>query len=133
MKKVVVAFPRARYCSDGSGASQNYALDEKLIPILGGADEMRWEVATYATSGANARLQVTVSAGTKSTSRPSINMYSGVVLTSFPPGAPVLGVDETQISGPFAGLVDAALRAWDNAGTALTWVEAEVNVTLYYN
>ena len=138
MKKIVVVFPRARYCSDATGAVQVTVTDEKVLSLLGSADDLRCELTTYAVSSTTARIQVTLGEGTKAEMRPGINIFAGVHLVDFPsggpPSAPQLGAVITQVNGPFGGLVDAGLRVWDTAvSPTAVWVEAEVRATLLFN
>ncbi len=138
MKKIVTVFERNKYYSDGTGNPQNYFVKESLIAVLGGADDIRVEVTTYGVSSTNARWLVTLTEGTKSEERPGANLYSGKGLTFFPSAAPTpaptLGADTpVQVSGPFSGLVDAALRIFASSGSAQEWVDMEIRVTLFYN
>lgn len=138
MKKVVVVFPRARYCSNASGAIQITVAEERLLSVLGSADNARRELTTYAVSSTTARVLVTLNEGTKAESRPGSNSFSGVLLQAFPSGsptpAPTLGAVVVQVTGPFGGLVDATLQVWDIAGSpTAVWVDAEVRVTLLFN
>ncbi len=138
MKKIVVVFPRARYCSDASGGVQVTVTDEKVLSLLGSADDLRCELTTYAVSSSTVRIQVSLNEGTKGEMRPGINIFAGVSLVDFPsgspPSAPQLGAVITQVNGPFGGLVDASLRVWDSAGSpTAVWVEAEVRATLLFN
>jgi hypothetical protein len=138
MKKIVVVFPRARYCSDASGGVQVTVTDEKVLSLLGSADSLRCELTTYAVSSTTARIQVSLNEGTKAEMRPGINIFAGVSLVDFPsgspPSAPQLGAVITQVSGPFGGLVGASLRVLDTAGSpTAVWVEAEVRATLLFN
>ena len=64
MKKIVVVFPRARYCSNAGGLAQISVAEEKVLSLLGSADDLRCELTTYAVSGTTARIQVTLSEGT---------------------------------------------------------------------
>jgi hypothetical protein len=138
MKKIVVVFPRARYCSDATGAVQVSVTEEKVLSLLGSADNLRCELTTYGSSSTTARIQVTLSEGTKAEMRPGVNIFAGVSLADFPsgspPSAPQLGAVITQVNGPFGGLVDASLRVWDTAvSPTAVWVEAELRVTLLFN
>ena len=138
MKKVVVVFPRDRYFSSASGALQITLMDQKWMTVLGGADSIRFELTTYFTSSATARILFNLSEGTKVEARPSMNPTAGVALTSFPSGsptpAPTVGAVPVQVNGPFGGVLDVVLQVWDSAGTPeLVSVEAELRATLFYN
>lgn len=138
MKKVVTVFPRDRYCSDSTGNAQPIQMKDKLLEIIGSADDTRWELTTYATSGAIARILVTVTEGTKADVRPSTNIFAGVPLTFFPSGsptpAPTIGVVETQVNGPFAGILDVVIKVFDVTVPPATavWVDAELRVTQFF-
>ncbi len=138
MKKIVIAFPRDRYFSSASGALQITLMDQKLMTVIGGANNIRWELTTYFASSTTARILVNLSEGTKAEARPSMNPNAGVALTAFPSGsptpAPQLGAVPVQVNGPFGGVVDAVLQVWDIAvSPVMVWVEAEVRATLFYN
>lgn len=137
MKKIVIAFSRQRYSSASNGGPTLFLMDERLMALIGGANDMRWELTTYATSGGDARALVTLSEGTKSDSRPSANIFSGTGLTYFPSAsptpAPMIGVAVIQVNGPFSGLVDGVLKIWDINNTSLQWVDMEVRLTLIFH
>ena len=137
MKKVVTVFPRDKYhCIAGAAGAQTTLMEEKLMAMIGSADALRVEITTYSCSGSTVRIAVSLFEGAKAEVRPSMNVFSGIALVDVPasPAAPVAGVVETQVSSPFAGILDMVLKVWDTTGTPIAgWVEAEVRVTLFFN
>lgn len=136
MKKVVTVLPRDKYFSDVSGAGGVTLVQEKLMAMIGSADDIRVEVITYAISGATTRMAISLVEGTNIQMRPSMNMYTGALFatipSTIPTPAPLIGVVETQVNGPFSGVMDIVLKVWDSASASQVWVEASVRLTLFY-
>ena len=132
MKKIVVVFARNRYVSGASGGAQNYQMPANLLNSLGGSVAMRYEITIYGRS-ANAELNLTLYEGTKQDPRPSINDFSGKILSG-PTAYTGIGINSyLDITAAYCGLVDAVMSVKAASGTSQEWVDAEIRATLTYN
>lgn len=135
MKKVVIAFPRARYTSDADGQLQLVYMALSLMTVLGSAKNLRIEVTVYNRSSTNARLELTAFEGTKTDPRPSANKFSGSAIGSPSPlSVSALYITHYQLSSPFDGLIDLTLGVKSATPTSgvQEFMDAEVRATLEF-
>ena len=129
MKKVVQLHPRRVFTSGAAGAWLIIYLPESTFGMIGGATAALIECTTYAVSGATARLKAQVWQGAKADVRPSA-MNGGMQIGNDMSIA-TTGVTNLSLSPPFHGRIEV-LVGTASTDSAVTTVEAEVNVTLIF-
>jgi hypothetical protein len=133
MKKIIRAHKRKIYASDKDGNLQIASLPTQLLRPIGDATNVRIETTIYAKSSANARAQLMVYEGTKDDIRPSEAL--GGVQVGSTQVYNLVGVQNVQVAAPFNGLIDLTFGVKSNTPTAdvLEWMDAEVNITAYFD